>query len=292
PAVRCTKLRGAATALLPAPSGCLLLMHECLQEAHDKFEKSAKMKEGTYEDAHPICLSTLDNLASCKQRLGKNDEALMIYEKVCRLRALNCGERHQETIIARVGMAIVLTQLNRAGEALVILNTCVQDAQAVLGPEHLTVMEYYGKLLERTANNPSQMDRTAEAAQCIELMHTEPPAGGNPVVGASTKAAGATEEGTLFRLQQQIQAEQGVGEKSESMLVLKIDALCKVAASKDAKKVDPLLAELYASLSSAKDGATFLHCCNLAAFLLNNGLAAQALKLMETVYAIIAANLR
>jgi len=78
----------------------------------------------------------MSNLAMAYRDAGRMDESIALFEEALRLRELELGPAHPDTIRAKYVLARTYLDVGRAKDAGMLLEPAVRDAKAKLGADH------------------------------------------------------------------------------------------------------------------------------------------------------------
>jgi tetratricopeptide (TPR) repeat protein len=104
--------------------------------AADQFEASRALYARHRGPDHPDTLTTMHDLASSYQALGRYDEALKLREETLALRRAKLGPNHPDTFSSMHGLATSYDALGRQDEALKLREETLALRRAKLGPDH------------------------------------------------------------------------------------------------------------------------------------------------------------
>jgi serine/threonine-protein kinase len=116
--------------------GTLLFRAGRYEEARERLERAAELKQRALGAGHPDLAGTLNNLGIVLQALGRNEEALERHARALALRRTALGPEHPDVAVSHNNLAILLTQLGRMEEAREHLAQALALQQRTLGPEH------------------------------------------------------------------------------------------------------------------------------------------------------------
>jgi serine/threonine protein kinase/tetratricopeptide (TPR) repeat protein len=85
---------------------------------------------------HPETLNSMDNLAWCYYSLGRNAEALRLFEETLALRKAKLGPEHPDTLKSMNSLANCWFVLGRRADALKLNEETLALQKAKLGPDH------------------------------------------------------------------------------------------------------------------------------------------------------------
>ena len=114
-------------------------------------------------------LITQSNLAATYQYLGRDEEALRLWQDVYSKRLKLMGEEHVKTLLAATNYAAILIDLKRFEEAKLLLRKRIPAARRVLGESHVVMLwmrRNYAEALCRV--DGATLDDVREAVNTLE----------------------------------------------------------------------------------------------------------------------------
>jgi eukaryotic-like serine/threonine-protein kinase len=106
------------------------------QLAADQFQAARTIYAEHLGPDHPDTLSTMNQLARSYRALGRNADALKLYEETLALRKVRLGPEHPDTLRSMAGVATSYYDLGRHIEALKLNEEALALRKATLGPDH------------------------------------------------------------------------------------------------------------------------------------------------------------